>query len=276
MAMYPVQTLRMSDGLDIDAFKMNAGKQTELEFRTWGGRRKGAGRKAKVVAGRPPHRQVRKRPALNGRDPIHVVVRVDPAVGRLRRWKAYRAIRWAMLVAFMRGWIRIVHVSIQRTHIHLLVEAADEKLLARGMQGFQISAARHLNAEVTVEIGGRRRARRGQVFVHRYHAEVLDTPKRARHALAYVLNNWRRHREDVVGAAQRRAAVDPYSTGIFFDGWRDRTTPFAFPRGYQPLIVVPPSCWLLADGWRRWGPIDLREVPGPVAAPRPSRVPAAG
>jgi putative transposase len=250
---------------------MKAGKQTELAFRTWGGKRKGAGRKAKVVAGRPPHRQVRKRPALTGRDPIHVVVRVDPAVGRLRRWKAYRAIRWAMLVAFMRGWIRIVHVSIQRTHIHLLVEAADEKLLARGMQGFQISAARHLNAEVTVEIGGRRRARRGQVFVHRYHAEILDTPKRARHALSYILNNWRRHREDVVGAAQRRAAVDPYSTGIFFDGWRGRETPFAFPRGYQPLIVLPPTCWLLTDGWRRWGPIDLCEVPGPTPVIRRSR-----
>jgi hypothetical protein len=172
-----------------------------------------------------------------------------------------------MLVAFMRGWIRIVHVSIQRTHIHLLVEAADEKLLARGMQGFQISAARHLNAEVTVEIGGRRRPRRGQVFVHRYHAEILDTPKRARHALAYILNNWRRHREDLDGAAQRRAAVDPYSTGIFFDGWRDRAMPFAFPRRYQPLIVVPPSCWLLTDGWRRWSPIDPREVPG---APAPT------
>ena len=233
-----------------------------MAFRTWGGKRQGAGRKARVVAGQKPHRRVRKRPALTGREPIHVVLRVVPAVGRLRRRKAYQAIRRALITAFCRGVIRVVHLSIQGNHIHLIVEAADEKRLARGMQGLQISAARHLNAAVSVE-RGEGPPRRGQVFANRYHAEILDTPRRARHALAYVLNNWRRHREDQAGPAQRRASVDPYSSGISFDGWRDHSTPFAFPRDYEPLVVVPPSCWMLTTGWRRHGPIDLREVPGP-------------
>ena len=235
--------------------------QTEIAFRMWGGKRQGAGRKARMVAGQP-HRRVRKRPVLTGRDPIHVVIRVVPAVGRLRRRRAYRAIRRALITVFCRGVIRVVHLSIQRNHIHLLVEAADARCLARGMQGLQISAARHLNAAVSVELG-QPRARRGQVFANRYHAELLDTPRRARHALAYVLNNWRRHREDQAGPAQRRAAVDPYSSGICFDGWRDHPTPFAFPRGYEPLVVVPPRCWMLTTGWRRHGAVDLQEVPGP-------------
>ena len=249
--------------------KAKGWKQGELALPTWGGRRRGAGRKpvlgpdGRRLDGHPRHRRVRKRPAISGREPLHVVVRVDRAVGQLRRWKAYRAIRRATLAAFCLGLVRIVHLSIQRTHLHLLVEAADAAALARGMQGFQISAARHLNAEVTIVIGGQRRKRRGQVFVHRYHAEVVDTPRRARHCLAYVLNNWRRHREHLAGPAQRRAAIDPYSSGLCFDGWRDRATPFTFPRGYQPLVVVPAAAWLLTDGWRRWGPIDLREVPGP-------------
>ena len=80
-----------------------------------------------------------------------------------------------------------------------------------------------------------------------------------------MLNNWRRHREDLAGRAQRQAPVDPYSSGICFDGWRDHSTPFTFPRGYQPLVVVPPQCWLLTTGWRRHGPIGLREVPGPAS-----------
>ena len=101
------------------------------------------------------------------------------------------------------------------------------------------------------------------MFANRYHAEILDTPRRARHALAYVLNNWRRHREDVSGPVQRRAAVDPYSSGICFDGWRDHATPFALPRGYLPLVVVPPRCWMLTTGWRRYGAVALGEVPGP-------------
>ena len=241
---------------------MKAKGQTELEFRTWGGKRAGAGRKANLQAGQKPHRRVRKRQRLTGREPVHVVLRVTSEVGRLRRRKAYQAIRRATLVAFARGLIRIIHLSIQRTHVHLIVEAADERRLARGLQGLQISAARHLNCAIAVE----RRlpcARRGQVFTTRYHAEILATPRRARHALAYVLNNWRRHREDLAGRAQRRAPVDPYSSGICFDGWRDHATPFAFPRDYQPLVVVPPRCWLLTTGWRRHGPIGLREVPGP-------------
>ena len=237
-------------------------RQTEIGFRTWGGKRRGAGRKARVVAGQKPHCRVRKRPALTGRDPIHVVIRVVPAIGRLRRRRAYQAIRRALITVFCRGVIRVVHLSIQRNHIHLLVEAADETCLARGMQGLQISAARHLNAAVSVELG-QPRARRGQVFANRYHAEILDTPRRARHALAYVLNNWRRHREDLGGAAQRKAAVDPYSSGISFDGWRDHPTPFAFPRDYQPLVVSPPRCWMLTTGWRRHGLVGLRDIPGP-------------
>jgi len=42
----------------------------------------------------------------------------------------------------MRSGPRILHVSTQRTHIHLLVEADHKDALASGMQGFQISAAK--------------------------------------------------------------------------------------------------------------------------------------
>ncbi len=238
--------------------------QGTFEFKTWGGKRKGAGRKAVVRPGQPPHRRVRKRPPVTAREPVHVVIRVVPRIGRLRRPRMYQAIRLALIAVLCRGLIRVVHLSIQRNHIHLLIEAADERCLARGMQGLQISAAKRLNAAITVE---RRAARpqRGQVFSNRYHAEIIDSPRRARHALAYVLNNWRRHREDQAGAAPRRAPVDPYASGLCFDGWRDHATPFAFPRGYQPLVVVPAESWLLTVGWRRHGAIDLREVPGPAA-----------
>lgn len=51
------------------------------------------------------------------------------------------------------------------------------------MQAFQISAAKHLNAAMTVSTGKRRK---GTVFVDRYHARIIRTPKQARNALAYV------------------------------------------------------------------------------------------
>ena len=105
----------------------------------------------------------------------------------------YKAVRKALVTSFTRSNFRIVHLSIQGTHIHLLIEADDKTALSRGMQAFQISAAKHLNAAMAVRTG---KARRGNVFVDRYHARIIRTPKQARNALAYVLNNWRKHREN--------------------------------------------------------------------------------
>jgi REP element-mobilizing transposase RayT len=93
---------------------------------------------------------------------VHVVLRVIGAVGNLRRRFTYRAIREATLTTARREDFRIVHVSIQRTHVHLLVEADHKDALASGMQGFQISAAKHLNAEISRGKPGPRR--RGTVF----------------------------------------------------------------------------------------------------------------
>src|SRR3712207_4157522 len=77
-----------------------------------------------------PHKA---RPELNGRDPIHVVLRVHREVGSLRKRHLYKAMREATLTVARRelnfaekGWFRIVHVSIQSNHVHLLVEAADK------------------------------------------------------------------------------------------------------------------------------------------------------
>jgi len=89
-----------------------------------------------------------------------VVMRVVGAVGNLRKRAMYQALRWATITAARRGRFRIVHVSIQRTHVHMLVEAKNAQALARGMQGFQIAAARNINAMLATD--GQRR--RGQVF----------------------------------------------------------------------------------------------------------------
>jgi hypothetical protein len=35
-----------------------------------------------------------------------------------------------------------------------------------------------------------------------------------------------------------------------------------WPPAYEPLPVHPPSSWLLTVGWRLYGLIDPREVPG--------------
>src|SRR5262245_60157067 len=92
--------------------------QQEL-FKT-GGRRKGVGRKPKGPRAGAPHQE---RPEIKPNQALHVVLRVMPAVGSLRRREMYRAMREATIVAAVRERIRIVQISLQRTHVHLLVEA---------------------------------------------------------------------------------------------------------------------------------------------------------
>ena len=89
---------------------------------------------------------------------------------------------------------RLVHFSVQSNHIHLLVEADQKEALAAGMQGFQISAAKLINAAISK--GGARR--RGSVFPDRYFAKIITSARQARHTLRYVLLNWRHHKEDRV------------------------------------------------------------------------------
>ena len=163
---------------------------------------------------------------------------------------------------------RIVQLSIQGTHVHLIVEADSKRALSTGMKAFQVSAAKHINAAVSragswwdrrrarrelereqaarsrdASVAGPRRLdphprsstkvilpkrRKGRVFSDRYHARIITSPLQARRELAYVLNNWRKHGEDRAGRA-RTWQVDPFSTAAGFMGWRERAdAPFAW------------------------------------------------
>jgi len=130
---------------------------------SWGGARANAGRPAKGPHPSEPHKA---RPELSAHHPVHVIARVIPTVGTLRRRDAYRALRCALATSLGHADFRVVHLALHRTRLELVVEADDKVALARGMQGFQVAAARHLN----------RAARRaGTVFPDRYRPRILIT-----------------------------------------------------------------------------------------------------
>jgi REP element-mobilizing transposase RayT len=140
------------------------------------------------------------------------------------------------------GAFRIVHFSVQRDHVHLIVEAHDRDALTCGMRGLAIRAALALNRSL---------GRRGRVWGDRYHARELRTPREVRSAIAYVLLNRQKHDARAAGGA------DPCSSGAWFDGWSRRPQP---PLG--PAPVATPRTWLASVGWRRAGLIGLDERPG--------------
>ena len=232
--------------------------QVELVFRTHGGKRQGAGRKPK---GKRPGASHAARPEHDPRHPVHVTMRVVGSASGLRRKDTYSALREATIVTARREDFRIVHMSIQRDHIHLIVEADSKRALSKGMKGYSISAARQINKAITARGGDRRT---GKVIADRYHARPLTSPRAVRNALAYTLSNWRHHGEDRAPFA-RTWNVDPFSSGATFFDWKeleDSPVLWPLPPTYHPLIVLRPRTWLLQSWHKLYPRISVREVPG--------------
>ena len=201
--------------------------------RNWGGRRLGAGRPRKhalpELKGKPgiPHR---KRPPLARYHPVHVTTRVRNGVGNLREYARTQIIEQAFTQARLRFGMRIVHWSIQGTHLHLIVEVESREALARGMRALGIRLARRLNSLI---------GRKGPVVVDRYHTHVLRSPREVARAVRYVVRNLFLH----MGIKEAKLGdwrfIDPQSSAFYAEA----------PEQWQPQME--PRTWLLRVGWRR-------------------------
>ena len=213
----------------------------------WGGFRTGAGRPRSKHSG-VPHRA---RPVHRTNHPVHATLRLTKQLSPLRTKRKLKAVKTSLRDTHTsRTGFRVVHFSLQNTHLHLIVEAQDKDALARGLRALQIRIARRLNHLAQ---------RKGRVFTDRYHARALATPRETRAALSYVLLNGRHHAERTRGVAW----LDPCSSASSFEGW---SRPCTLPPGYaevEPVAVTATAkTWLLRIGWTKHGPISPDEVPG--------------
>jgi len=218
----------------------NSDPQLALELRPaprWGGLRDGAGRKP-GPSPRVPHL---RRGRISAHEPCHVTLRMRRGLPSLRDGRVVREVRRSFARAAEQGAFRVVHFSLQRDHVHLVVEASGPKALGRGMMSIGARIARAVH---------RAFGTRGPVLEERYHHRVLRTPREVRNVLVYVLNNVRKH------VPATSAAIDPASSGEWFEGWARRTPARAGPRP-----VADARSWLLRVGWQRHGRIDPAETP---------------
>ena len=223
-------------------------RQLSLDDQRWntgrGGPRPGAGRPAR----RPGIIHHVRRPKVPGACPVHVTLRVREDVPSLRDRSLVREFRASLAKASERGSFRVVHYSLQRNHVHLLVEARSKRALGSGMKSISARLARAVNRVFR---------RSGPVLDGRYHLRILRTPREVRNALAYVLLNVRKHWRQRHGQAPP-VKLDEASSGRWFTGWKQKPRG---PTGGGPCEVAAPHTWLLQKGWRRRGLIDPAEVP---------------
>jgi REP element-mobilizing transposase RayT len=230
-----------------------AEQQQSFELRTWGGRRRGAGRPAARTEPALPHG---KREEVRPYQPVHVTLRFADHVWNLRSERSYAVLHGAFEAARRRPDVRIVHFGIQGNHLHAIVEAEGTRALSNAVRATSIRIARGLN-----EMMGRS----GPVFSDRFHAHVLRTPAEVRNAARYVEGNFASH-------ARRRGERVP-------EGYEDRFSSAVArgPRSAQGELFVEPvteaaRTWLLRNlevtrGDRRCAPRE--EAPHPTAsAPR--------
>ena len=213
--------------------------------RTWGGARKGAGRKPR---GRPsmPHDT---RAKVDPRYPVQVTIRGTPGLPSFRSPRVFGALRRAIARASVDRF-RVIHFSIQQDHGHFIVEGDEARRARGGMHGLAIRLALAVNRAL---------GRKGQVVGDRFHARPLTTPRQMRISMVYVLLNFRKH-------LRAPAYVDPCSSGPYFSGWQ--RAPAVTD---APSATAPPATWMGRVGWRRaGGPLRVEEHPASTRRPHPT------
>src|SRR4029077_6526665 len=168
--------------------------------RTWGGARKGAGRKPR---GRPSMPHV-TRPKVDPRYPVQVTIRGTRGLPSFRSPRVFGALRRAIARASADGF-RVIHFSIQQDHGHFIVEGDEARRARGGMHGLAIRLALAVNRAL-----GRRK---GQVVGDRYHAGPRTTLRQRRISMFYVLLTFRK-------PLRAPACIDPHSSGTHFWGWQ--------------------------------------------------------
>lgn len=202
----------------------------------WGGKRRGAGRKNR--SGEVSHG---RRDKVDFRKPLHLTLKLRDKRWNLRCGEISSAFKTSAKEAKKFG-LKILHFSLLKDHLHILVEARDNSQLARGMRSF----GARLGKAIRKIIGGR-----GPVFKGRYHLQVITNPTQMRNALAYVLQNFSKH-------VRLMKHVDAFSSAAYFGRWRK-----LFGRDTGPILnglsrppplpdyLCEPNSWLAREGWLR-------------------------
>ena len=101
----------------------------------WGGKRPSAGRKRQLATrdGSSSHVSHAKRPVHKARHPVHVTLRARAGLPSFRQQRMHRLLAEVLRDPRRRNYgarFRVVHFSIQSSHLHLVVEADTDEAVS--------------------------------------------------------------------------------------------------------------------------------------------------
>lgn len=139
-------------------------------------------------AGRPrihdPGISHRKRPCLKKPSSLHLTIKVKRIKAEMKNRTVLILLKRAILNARKQG-LRIIHFSLEYDHVHLLVEAADNLVLGKGMQAFGVTLSKAIN---------RLKKLNGEVYKHRYHFRKITSTRELKVVMNYIFSNGMKHK----------------------------------------------------------------------------------
>lgn len=193
----------------------------------WGGLRVNAGRRR--IHSKGVGHVIREK--VSHREPLHINFKYRIPV---RNKDTLKLLKRSIQNARKHG-LNVIQYSFQHNHVHLILEAKSNAILAKGMRSLTITFAKGL--------------KKGRVQLERYHLHVLKTAREVKHALQYVLFNQQKHESGIY------SAIDDYSSVLFLENGLELVRKFAKQKSMtikiqkgEPWIPDPGQSYLYKKG----------------------------
>ncbi len=141
---------------------------------------KGAGRSAI----HDPGIRHTKRPYLSKPTSLHLTVKIKKNKAEIKNKSVLAILKRAILNARKQG-LQVIHYSLEYDHVHLLIEADNNFILAKGMQAFGVTFSKAIN---------RLKRLKGEVYKHRYHFRRISSSKELKNVMNYIFTNGLKHK----------------------------------------------------------------------------------
>jgi hypothetical protein len=183
---------------------------------------------------------------------VHVTVCVREGLPSLRGAVLAPIVLKCLEAGNEREGFRLVHFSLQSSHMHLICEAEGAAALGAAIKGLNVRIARAVNKRLGLK---------GKVIADRYHLEVLRSPAQVRNAVGYVLRNGEKHGAHVgVRHGDPRPCPDPLSSAAWYGYWKEGELNVLTTQS-AATVVKPARCFLLGEGLRRVERLSLLDAP---------------
>ena len=173
------------------------------------------------------------RPLIKKPTPLHLTIKVRENKADIQNKIVLKSLHRAIMRGRLKG-LKIIHYTLEYNHVHILVEAKNNRVLHQGMQSFGITLSKAIN---------RFKKAKGTVYKHRYHFRQISSLRDLRNVVKYILNNGVKHRSTKSIVSFYNSAIVENNIDKLFPGtktkmWRQIKRSPHIGGLYRTLLII--------------------------------------